>query len=159
VWATRRTSGTLHLASVEDWQTAEWDDDHYDRWEVEDVILTECIRLDRGKLASKEGVWHHGERERFYADLASLQEHINQNLSRHKDQQGHCPAVLVEPLAVLGLEWPTDIKTVKAAYRQLSKACHPDRNVGDQDAETQFKIVQKAYKTAAGYFTKTRGDK
>ena len=45
----------------------------------------------------------------------------------------------------LGVERGADAGEIKAAYRRLAFAYHPDRNPGDADAEEKFKEVSVAY--------------
>ena len=42
------------------------------------------------------------------------------------------PPELREPLATLGLSWPTTLDAVKSRYKELAKRHHPDANGGDQ---------------------------
>lgn len=46
---------------------------------------------------------------------------------------------------VLGVTQDADEKEIKQAYRKLARRYHPDHNVGDPEAEEQFKRVQEAY--------------
>lgn len=48
---------------------------------------------------------------------------------------------------VLGVSSRADAIAVKAAYRRLAKASHPDLNAGDACAEERFKEVSLAYET------------
>jgi len=48
-------------------------------------------------------------------------------------------------LAVLEVETDADFETVKAAWRRLAKANHPDVNPGDQEAAERFQAVQAAF--------------
>jgi curved DNA-binding protein CbpA len=48
-------------------------------------------------------------------------------------------------LAVLEVETDADFETVKAAWRRLAKANHPDVNPGDQQAAERFQAVQAAF--------------
>jgi len=47
---------------------------------------------------------------------------------------------------ILGIARTASSDEIKRAYRKLAKKYHPDRNK-DNDAETQFKLVQNAYNT------------
>lgn len=47
--------------------------------------------------------------------------------------------------AVLEVERSADAKEVKAAYRKLALAYHPDRNPGNREAEEKFKAINEAY--------------
>jgi DnaJ-domain-containing protein 1 len=55
------------------------------------------------------------------------------------------PADLREPLAALGLAWPTTLDAVKSRYKELAKRHHPDANGGDRDAEERLKTINLAY--------------
>jgi hypothetical protein len=55
------------------------------------------------------------------------------------------PPELREPLATLGLSWPTTLDAVKSRYKELAKRHHPDANGGDRAAEERLKIINLAY--------------
>jgi hypothetical protein len=55
------------------------------------------------------------------------------------------PPELREPLATLGLSWPTTLDAVKTRYKELAKRHHPDANGGDQAAEERIKTINLAY--------------
>src|SRR5579885_2219246 len=46
---------------------------------------------------------------------------------------------------VLGVPRDADDDTLKKAYRKLAMQYHPDRNVGDHEAEVKFKEASEAY--------------
>lgn len=46
----------------------------------------------------------------------------------------------------------TDIE-IKKAYRKLALQYHPDRNIGDKEAESKFKEVAAAYKALSDRYT------
>jgi DnaJ-class molecular chaperone len=48
---------------------------------------------------------------------------------------------------VLGVSNKADAAALKAAYRRLAKASHPDLNAGDHRAEQRFKAINIAYRT------------
>lgn len=48
-------------------------------------------------------------------------------------------------LDVLGLESDAGFEDIKAAYRRLAKANHPDLKPGDAEAAERFRAVQAAY--------------
>jgi DnaJ-class molecular chaperone len=48
-------------------------------------------------------------------------------------------------LDVLDLESDAGFDEIKAAYRRLAKANHPDMNQGDDEAAVRFQAVQAAY--------------
>jgi len=54
-------------------------------------------------------------------------------------------AELREPLATLGLSWPTTLDAVKSRYKELAKRHHPDANGGDRAAEERLKTINLAY--------------
>jgi hypothetical protein len=55
------------------------------------------------------------------------------------------PSELREPLATLGLSWPTTLDQVKTRYKELAKRHHPDANGGSRDAEERLKTINLAY--------------
>jgi DnaJ domain len=65
--------------------------------------------------------------------------------ARHTREQ--TPAELREPLATLGLSWPTTLDQVKTRYKELAKRHHPDANGGDRAAEERLKTINIAYAT------------
>jgi DnaJ-domain-containing protein 1 len=58
---------------------------------------------------------------------------------------GKTPAELREPLATLGLSWPTTLDAVKSRYKELAKRHHPDANNGSREAEERLKTINLAY--------------
>ena len=46
---------------------------------------------------------------------------------------------------VLGVGRDADAEEIKKAYRKLAMQYHPDRNVGDREAEEKFKEAAEAY--------------
>jgi DnaJ-domain-containing protein 1 len=64
--------------------------------------------------------------------------------SRRTDPQ-QAPSELKEPLATLGLSWPTTLDAVKSRYKELAKRHHPDANGGSRDAEERLKTINLAY--------------
>lgn len=46
---------------------------------------------------------------------------------------------------ILGLESSTTIDEIKSAYKKLAKEYHPDKNNGDKEKESQFKLISEAY--------------
>ncbi|WP_120944042.1 molecular chaperone DnaJ [Helicobacter labacensis] len=46
---------------------------------------------------------------------------------------------------VLGVDKKADKETLKKAYKKLALKYHPDRNMGDQEAEEKFKEINEAY--------------
>jgi len=66
------------------------------------------------------------------------------NHSRRPDPL-KAPSELREPLATLGLSWPTTLDAVKTRYKELAKRHHPDANGGSRDAEERLKTINLAY--------------
>jgi DnaJ-domain-containing protein 1 len=60
-------------------------------------------------------------------------------------QTQQMPPELREPLATLGLSWPTTLDAVKTRYKELAKRHHPDANGGNRDAEERLKVINLAY--------------
>src|SRR5919106_6974649 len=51
----------------------------------------------------------------------------------------------MDPYRVLNVPRQAGQAAIKAAYRELAKRLHPDRNPGDARAEQRFKQVTQAY--------------
>jgi hypothetical protein len=75
-------------------------------------------------------------------------------LERRRTQRGmgsergddhQMPAEMREPMATLGLSWPTTLDAVKTRYKELAKRHHPDANGGDRAAEERLKTINLAY--------------
>jgi len=67
---------------------------------------------------------------------------IKRSAQRHPERM---PSELREPLATLGLSWPTTLDQVKTRYKELAKRHHPDANGGSRDAEERLKTINLAY--------------
>ncbi len=63
----------------------------------------------------------------------------------HALSNGGTPSELREPLAALGLNWPTTMDQLKTRYKELAKRHHPDANHGDKGAEERIKTINLAY--------------
>lgn len=61
--------------------------------------------------------------------------------------------------AVLEVDRSADAKTIKAAYRRLALAWHPDRNPGDKAAEDRFKSINEAYAVLSDEAKRARYDR
>lgn len=46
---------------------------------------------------------------------------------------------------ILGIKHLASLDEIKAAYRELAKKFHPDKNPGNVEAEERFKEIQEAY--------------
>jgi DnaJ-domain-containing protein 1 len=62
-----------------------------------------------------------------------------------RQEAERAPPELREPLATLGLSWPTTMDAVKTRYKELAKRHHPDANGGSRDAEERLKTINVAY--------------
>jgi hypothetical protein len=62
-------------------------------------------------------------------------------------REAEIPPELREPLATLGLTWPTTLEVVKTRYKELAKRHHPDANGGNRMAEERLKTINLAYAT------------
>jgi len=62
-----------------------------------------------------------------------------------RNPANEAPAELREPLATLGLSWPTTLDAVKTRYKELAKRHHPDANGGSVVSEERLKVINLAY--------------
>lgn len=60
---------------------------------------------------------------------------------------------------VLGVERGADDAALKAAYRKLARAHHPDRNQGNAESESLFKEASEAYRVLADAEARRRYDR
>ena len=60
---------------------------------------------------------------------------------------------------VLGVARDADDETIKKAYRRLAMQFHPDRNVGDHEAEGKFKEAAEAYEVLRDPHKRQRYDR
>ncbi|MFA5551274.1 MAG: J domain-containing protein [Trueperaceae bacterium] len=61
--------------------------------------------------------------------------------------------------AILEVERTADEKTIKASYRKLALAYHPDRNRGNAEAEEKFKAINEAYAVLSDADKRARYDR
>jgi molecular chaperone DnaJ len=60
---------------------------------------------------------------------------------------------------ILEIARDADAKTIKASYRKLALAYHPDRNPGDAGAEEKFKSINEAYAVLSDPDKRSRYDR
>lgn len=65
--------------------------------------------------------------------------------AEQRQRRDRAPSELREPLATLGLSWPTTLEAVKTRYKELAKRHHPDANGGSREAEERLKTINLAY--------------
>jgi hypothetical protein len=89
------------------------------------------------------GSYHAWEGEHLRDPLHVLSAgRMRRAADRHQD---HPPTDLREPLATLGLSWPTTLNAVKLRYKELAKRHHPDANGGSRESEEHLKTINLAY--------------
>jgi protein gp37 len=67
---------------------------------------------------------------------------------------GTVPLSVQQDLALLGLPWPCTREDLKKAHRAAVMKYHPERNLGDKQAEENFKKTQAAYDRLCDEFDK-----
>lgn len=67
------------------------------------------------------------------------------NFYRNFKQQKRRKNVEVSYYEILEITQNADKETIKKAYRKLALQYHPDRNQGDKEAESKFKLINEAY--------------
>src|SRR2546421_3137563 len=60
---------------------------------------------------------------------------------------------------ILGVGRDSDDEVIKRAYRKLAMQHHPDRNVGDAEAEVKFKEAAEAYEVLSDPAKRQRYDR
>lgn len=76
-----------------------------------------------------------------YTDKNPDEEQKSYNFTPHyaKDTPEH------EAMAIMGLQPPLDLPSIKAKYKELVKRYHPDINHGDKKAEEMLKSINMSY--------------
>lgn len=64
-----------------------------------------------------------------------------------------------DPFQILGVPQGTAVSEIKKAYRALSLKYHPDKNIGDKNAEEMFMKVAKAYEALTDATSKENYEK
>ncbi|OGZ67367.1 MAG: hypothetical protein A3C58_03705 [Candidatus Staskawiczbacteria bacterium RIFCSPHIGHO2_02_FULL_34_10] len=84
-------------------------------------------------------------------ELLKKQQIINEEKTQEREEQEQKKVdskrekVFVDYYSVLGITTNASEKDIKKAYRNLAREYHPDRNIGDKEAEEKFKKVKEAY--------------
>ena len=93
--------------------------------------------------------WPLGRLGRGFIEEDMLHDPLNLlatgKLKRGPEARNDTPAELREPLATLGLPWPTTLDAAKSRWKSLAKLHHPDSNGGNRDAEERLKSINLAY--------------
>jgi hypothetical protein len=103
------------------------------------------LRADTGW---QRPTWPLGRLGGVYLDETELLRDPLGELGAHRrehERRPQPPAELREPLSTFGLAWPTTLEAVKARYKELAKAHHPDANGGNRAAEERLKLINLAY--------------
>lgn len=97
-----------------------------------------------GRLGGMAGGYADWEQAMLHDPLHILAAgRVRRNGTGANPQQA--PTELREPLETLGLSWPLTLDALRARYKELAKAHHPDANAGDRAAEERFKVINLAY--------------
>ncbi len=103
----------------------------------------------RNDTAWHRPTWPLGRLGRGFIEEDMLHDPLNLlntgKLKRGPDPRNETPAELREPLATLGLNWPTTLDQAKTRWKTLAKQHHPDANGGNRDAEERLKTINLAY--------------
>lgn len=96
-----------------------------------------CLEIGYYKSAALSSIIFAGAVRFLYKDLSlKIDEHIRPLLVNKK----------VGFLLILGLPETATFEEVKKKYRELALQYHPDKNLGNLQAEEQFKQIDEAYK-------------
>lgn len=66
---------------------------------------------------------------------------------------------MTDPYSILGVSKSANADEIRAAYRRLAKALHPDANPGDAKAEDRFKQVSAAFKLLSNAESRAKYDR
>ena len=88
----------------------------------------------------------HSGGKRTTEDLHhALNDFMHMNKKRRPNLPPSLPRKIIKALAIIDLEYPYTLKTLKTEYRKLVKKHHPDRHQGNKKAEDTFKRISEAY--------------
>jgi DnaJ-class molecular chaperone len=59
---------------------------------------------------------------------------------------------------ILGINATANQQEIKAAYRELAKKYHPDKNINNKSAEDYFKEIQQAYSVLSNHAKRKKYD-
>lgn len=103
----------------------------------------------RHDTAWQRPTWPLGRLGRGFIEEDMLHDPLNLlatgKYRRGSEPRNETPAELREPLATLGLNWPTTLEQAKSRWKALAKAHHPDANGGNRAAEERLKTINLAY--------------
>ena len=96
-------------------------------------------KFSKGKESAEEYLRTKAWQFYNYTDKKPEDERRHYNPHFAKDTPEH------EAMAIMGLQPPLDLPTIKAKYKELVKRYHPDINQGDKDAEDMLKRINMSY--------------
>jgi hypothetical protein len=104
----------------------------------------------RADASWQRPTWPLGKLGAGHVDEDRLRDHLGDPMAdlmgtRARRTAPEIPADLREPLATLGLEWPTTMPLLKTRYKELAKRHHPDTHGGDPAAQERLKVINLAY--------------
>ncbi|CAK0804085.1 unnamed protein product [Prorocentrum cordatum] len=75
--------------------------------------------------------------------------HDRRALARPQTGRALRVRTVVSPCAVLGVEQNAEVRSIKKAYYNMARDCHPDKFPGDEAMRARFQEVAEAYQTLA----------